>query len=244
MSNSKKNSSNYIKTRTNELYDSLPHEKEERIRCLSIRDEIIELNYTFFGYVAASTFVENTTHEDKFQTALLSFMGMWWKYKWTPKYRADLSFAVFFKPRLSEEIRRNLSTVSYTSRRTLCMKAAEQLGKNWTAVTYDDLTNVTLSSNDMNALKSILGASYPADISDAELYLEAPNNHHSIEDYQTTMYDLIEELLIQEMIEQESPLSDRDLRHLSDLYTIDYDVLKSTLPKALKILHKRLTENL
>lgn len=244
MSNAKKNDRNYIKTRTNELYDSLPLEKEERIKCLSIRDEIIELNYTFFGYVANNTFVENTTHEDKFQTALLSFMNMWWKYKWAPKYRTDLSFAVFFKPRLSEEIRRHLSTISYTTKRGLCMKAASQLGKSWTALTYEDLANVSLSSEDMTALKSILGASYPADISDAELYIEAQNTNHSIEDYQTTMYDSIEELLIQEMIEQESMLSDRNLRHLADLYTIDYNILKSKLPKALEILHKRLTDNL
>lgn len=74
----------YIKTRTNELYDSLPHEKEARMRCITVRDEIIELNYKFFGYVASTTFVENTTYEDKLQTALLSFLHMWWKYKWTP----------------------------------------------------------------------------------------------------------------------------------------------------------------
>ncbi|MCM1222057.1 MAG: hypothetical protein NC548_47065, partial [Lachnospiraceae bacterium] len=190
------------------------------------------------------TFIENTTHEDKFQTALLSFMGMWWKYKWTPKYRADLSFAVFFKPRLSEEIRRFLSPISYTTKRSLCMKVAEQLDKSWTAVTYDDLANVTLPPKDMNALKSILGASYPVELSDVETYLEAPSFKNSIEDYQTTMYDSIEELLIQEMIEQESMLSDRHLHKLADLYTLDFNTLKAAMPKALSILHKRLTDNL
>lgn len=244
MSNDKKYNSNYIKARTNELYDSLPIEKEKRLKCISIRNEIIELNYAFFGYVANNTFVDNTTYEDKFQTALLSFMNMWWKYKWTPKYRADLSFAVFFKPRLSEEIRRHLSIVSYTTRRTLCMKAAEQLGKPWTTIKYEDLDNITISSKDMISLKSILGADYSANISDLELLLESPDNHHNIEDYQTTMYDSIEELLIQEMIEQESMLSDRYLRYIANLYTIDYDILKSTLPKALSTLHTRLTENM
>lgn len=244
MSENKKRDSNYIKQRTNELYDSLPLDKEKRMKCLSVRDEIIDLNYAFFGYVANTTFIENTTHEDKFQTALLSFMGMWWKYKWTPKYRADLSFAVFFKPRLSEEIRRFLSPISYTTKRSLCMKVAEQLGKSWTAVTYDDLANVTLPPKDMNALKSILGASYPVELSDVETYLEAPSFKNSIEDYQTTMYDSIEELLIQEMIEQESMLSDRHLHKLADLYTLDFNTLKAAMPKALSILHKRLTDNL
>lgn len=240
----KKYDKEYIKRRTNELYDQLPMDKEERKIRLDIRDEIIKLNYSFFGYVASNTFVENTTHEDKFQTALLSFMGMWWKYKWTPKYRADLSFTVFFKPRLSEEIRRYLSPVSYTTKRCLCMKAAEQVGKKWTEITYDDLPNVILPPQEMTALKSILGANHSVDLADMEVFLEAPMHQSSIEDYQTTMYNSIEELLIQEMIEQESMLTDRQLKHLANLYTIDFDVLKGALPKALKILHDRLTENL
>lgn len=241
---SKKYDKEYIKKRTKELYDQLPMEKEERKKRFDIRDEVIELNYSFFGYVASNTFVENTTHDDKFQTALLSFMGMWWKYKWTPKYRDDLSFTVFFKPRLSEEIRRYLSPVSYTTKRCLCIKAAEQIGKKWTEITYDDLTDVILPPQEMAALKSILGANYSVDIADAELFLEAPRHQSSIEDYQTTMYNSIEELLIQEMIEQESMLTDRQLKHLANLYTLDYAKLKSTLPKALQTLHDRLTENL
>lgn len=239
-----KRDNKYIKERTNALYDSLPSDLAARKSCLSIRDEIIELNYTFFGYVAKSTFVENVTYEDKFQTVLLSFMKMWWKYKWTPKYRADLSFAVFFKLRLSEEVRRFFSPVSYTVRRTLCMKVAEQLNKSWTEVKYEDLSRVTLSLEDLNALKSILGAATTVELSDVETYLEAPSFKHNIEDYQTTKYDSIEELLIQEMIEQESMLSDRQLHHMSDLYTIDYKLLKDTMPKALATLHKRLTDNL
>lgn len=124
------------------------------------------------------------------------------------------------------------------------MKAAEQLGKSWTQITYDDLPNVMLPPQEMTALKSILGASYPADIADMEMFLEAPMHKSSIEDYQTTMYNSIEELLIQEMIEQESTLTDRQLKRLANLYTLDYAVLKNALPKALQILHNRLTENL
>lgn len=244
MTTIRKKDKNYIKERTNELYNSLPMDKEERMKCHSVRDEVIELNYAFFGYIANTTFVGNTTYEDKFQTALLSFLHMWWKYKWTPKYRDDLSFSVFFKPRISEEVRRFLTPVSYTTKRNLCIKAAEQLGKSWTLVTYDDLANVNLPPKDMDALKSVLGANMPVDIQDAALYIEAPEFQRNIEDYQTTQYDSIEELLIQEMIEQEAPLSDRKLHYLSDLYTIEYDTLKSTLPKAMNILHDRLTRNL
>ncbi len=243
MSNDKKQENEYIKLRTDELYNSLPLDKERRIKCLSIRDEIIKLNYPFFGYIASTTFVGNTTYEDKLQTALLAFMKMWWKYKWTPKYRSDLSFSVFFKPRLSEEIRRYLNTISYTTKRSLCMKAAEQLGKAWTSVTYDDLSNITLPAKDMYTLKVILGEKYPLDLSEIETIIEAPDNHHNIENYQTTKYNSIEELLIQEMIEQESMLTNRDLHNLANLYTIDHEILKSKLPKALDILHKRLTDN-
>lgn len=237
-------SQKYIKEKTIELYDSLPMEKEARINSLDIRDQIIELNYKFFGYVANSTYVDNNySYEDKFQTALCSFLGMWWKFKWTPKYRGDLSFAVFFKPRISEEIRRHLSTVSYSTKRVLCMKAAEQLNKPWSQITYDDLSDVKLSNKDMTALKSVLGASHPADISDFEAYLEAPEHVRNIESYQTYEYDSIEEMLIQEMIETETRLTDNDLLNLSSIYCIDYNTLKSALPKALDILHKRLIEN-
>ena len=53
----------YIKQRTIEIYDSLPMDKEKRIACTKERDEIIELNYTFFGYVASTTFIENVPYE-------------------------------------------------------------------------------------------------------------------------------------------------------------------------------------
>lgn len=243
MSNSQHYTKEYVKQKTSELYDSLPHDKEARMNSLEIRDQIIELNYSFFGYVASSTYVDNTTYEDKFQTALCSFLTMWWKYKWTPKYRDDLSFAVFFKPRISEEIRRYLSPVSYSVRRTLCMKAASQLNKHWSKVVYEDLEKIDLPANELNSLKVILGTPYPADLSEYELYLEAPEHVSSIEDYQTTKYDSIEELLIQEMIETESPINDKKLHEMAELYSIDYDVLKSTLPTAMQQLYKRLTSN-
>lgn len=88
----------------------------------------------------------------------------------------------------------------------------------------------------MTALKSVLGASYSVDFADIEVFLEASIHQSSIEDYQTTMYNSIEELLIQEMIEQESMLTDRQLKHLVNLYTIDFDVLKDAPPKALTSL--------
>lgn len=234
----------YVKQRTQELYDSLPMDKAARIACTNVRDEIIKINYKFFGYVASSVFIEGVEYEDKLQTALLSFMEMWWKYKFTPEYRDDLSFAVFFKPRISEEIRRALCTVSYTQRRWACQKAAKQLGKHWTAVTYEDLSKLDLPADDIQALKSILLATTSANIDDYELHLAADTEKTSIEDYQTDKYDTVEELLIQEMIERESALTDKDLANMADLYCIPLSEMQSEYQNALRTLHKRLVDNM
>lgn len=238
-------SKEYIKKRTIELYDSLPMEEEARKAQFAVRDEIIDLNYTFFGYVATSTFVEGVLYEDKFQTALMAFLGMWWKYKYAPKYRTDLSFAVFFKPRLSEEIKRYLNTFSYSQKRNLCIKAAAQLNKPWTSINYDDLAKVELPEDDMLALKTILGYKHPQDISDIEGYTDTHMTPvYGIEKYVSDKYDTVEEMLIQEMVTQEAPIEDKQLKYLSELYSIPYIELKQALPRAMHILHERLTRNL
>lgn len=169
----------YIKQRTLEIYDSLPQDKEQRKNCIKERDEIIELNYKFFGYVASHTFINNSSieYEDKFQSCISHFLECWWWYKWkgdeTHKgYRQDLSFAVFFKPRLGEMIERELNEVKYSIRRSLCIEAGDQLNKHWAKVTYDDLKNVKLPVDKMNSLKAIFGSLYIADLSDYQLYLD------------------------------------------------------------------------
>ena len=110
-----------VKQKTRELYLSLPDELTARKARLDIRDQSIELNYTFFGYVASHTYIENNsiTYEDKFQSALAHFCEIWWKYLWVGDethrgYRQDLSFAVFFKPRIGEMIERELNEVKYS----------------------------------------------------------------------------------------------------------------------------------
>lgn len=234
----------YVKQRTLELYESLPMEEEARKAQIEVRDEIIELNYKFFGYVATSTFVEGVLYEDKLQTALMAFLGMWWKYKYAPKYRTDLSFAVFFKPRLSEEIKRYLNTYSYSQKRALCLKAAHQLSKPWTTISYEDLTQVDLPEEELTALKIILGTKHPQDISDIEEFTDTHVTPvHGVEKYVSAKYNDLEELLIQEMILQESTLDSKYLQHLSDMYGIPYLELKQALPKALEKLHKRLINN-
>lgn len=247
----KMSKTDYVKQRTIELYDSLPQEEERRKSYINIRDEIINLNYSFFGYVATHTYINNTsvTYEDKLQSALMHFCECWWWYKWKGNdkhkgYRQDLSFTVFFKPRIGEMIERELNEVKYSIRRSLCMEAGAQLGKHWAQVRYDDLSKVNLPPDKLNSLKAIFGTVYWADLETQSLFIEAPTQSSSEFDNPTDRYNSIEDLLIDEMINSESKLSDSDLLKMSDMYNIDFWTLKAKLPDAENKLYKRLHENL
>ena len=237
-----------IKQKTIELYDSLPQDAEERKKRVDVRDQIIELNYSFFGYVAAHTYVNNPyiSYEDKLQSALLHFLECWWWYKYAKKYRTDLSFATFYKPRLSEMIDRELTEVKYSIYRPLKMEVGAQVGKHWAKVTYEDLSDprVHLPADKMNSLKAIFGSLYIADLADYEMYLSGDTSIHVEHDYWTTKYDTIEGLLIHEMVEKEAKLTDDDLREMSDIYGIEFESLLKYRDKAEFLLYKKLTDNL
>lgn len=235
-----------IKRETIRLYDLLPPDEEGRKARLDIRDKVIDLNYSFFGYVASHTFINNTsvTYEDKLQSALSHFCECWWWYRWAERYRTDLSFAVFFKLRIGEMIERELNEVKYSVRRSLCMEAGEQLGKHWGQVKYDDLALIDLPPAKMNSLKAIFGTLYWADIEQHEMFMAAAPYVPSIYEEYTDKYDTIQELLIHELLEEEAPLKDSDLRKMSDMYNIPFDTLKAEYPKALETLYKKLHRNL
>ena len=242
-----------IKLQTLELYDSLPQDKAQRIARTDVRDKIIDLNYTFFGYIASQTFIANSTvtYEDKFQSALLHFCECWWWYKWQGDethgpYRSDLSFSVFFLPRIKEMIDRELVEVKYSIRRTLCMEAGAQLNKHWSKVTYDDLKHVNLPANKIASLKAIFGAIYPADLSEHELYIPSTPDIKVDGQFDSVSeeYDTIEDLLIHDMIILEKPLDDKELKKMSDMYQIDLYDLKEALPRAEAVLHERLKRSL
>ena len=187
---SNKKGNDKIKQRTLELYAMLPDGEEERKSRTDIRDELINLNYKFFGFVASHTYVDNTyiSYEDKFQSAVLHFCEIWWKYKWKGSatkrgYRQDLSFAVFFKPRLSEMIERELVEVKYSIRRSLCMEAGEQLGKHWSKVRYEDLSHVNLPKDKMDSLKAIFGSMYIADLDQLRRFINHRNDRNRRKDY-------------------------------------------------------------
>lgn len=237
-----------IKEKTIALYDQLPQDEEGRKARTDIRDQVIDLNYSFFGYVATHTFINNTsiTYEDKLQSALCHFCECWWWYRWAERYRTDLSFAVFFKLRIGEMIERELNEVKYSIRRSLCMEVGEQVGKHWGQVKYEDLSDprLKLSVDKMNSLKAIFGTLYFADLDDHVNFLEAPNEYSSVLFNMDDKYNSIEELLVREMVDAESKLDDKKLLEISDIYGIDFGTLKDKLTIAEKILYKRLRDNI
>ena len=231
-----------IKEETLRLYDSLPQEAELRKQRTDVRDRVIELNYTFFGYVASHTYVNNPyiSYEDKLQSALLHFCECWWWYKYAAKYRTDLSFATFFKPRLSEMIDRELTEVKYSVYRPLKMEVGDQLGKHWSKVRYEDLSDprVHLPADKMNSLKAIFGSLYFADLGEYEPFLSVDTDSYSEIEKLDDKYNTVEELLIHEMIDREVKLTDSMLLQMSDMYGIRYDVLKEKLSAAEQMLYK------
>lgn len=239
-----------IKEETIRLYQSLPQEKELRMKRTDVRDRVIELNYSFFGYIASHTFINNTsvTYEDKLQSALLHFCECWWWYLWqgdeTHKgYRCDLSFTVFFKLRVGEMIERELNEVKYSIRRSLCMEVGKQLGKHWGQVKYDDLMDprLNLPADKMNSLKAIFGTLYIADLDTHEPFLSSEEGPFSKFDEELTdKYDTVEELLIREMIDRERKLTNNDIFEICDIYGIDDRTIRGKLKTAETILYSRL----
>lgn len=233
-----------------EIYLSLPQDKILRQACLKERDEIIELNYSFFGFIATHTFINNTSVEyvDKLQSALTHFCECWWWYQWDgdethPGYRKDISFTSFFKLRVGEMIERELNEVKYSLRRTLCMELGKQVGKHWGQVKYEDLLDprVDLPVDKLNSLKAMFGSLYIADIEDHEPYLEADNSSVTAFDSPLTCkYNSVEELLVREMIDRERKLSNDDIFEISDMYGLDDRTIRGKIATAEKLLYSRL----
>lgn len=235
-----------IKKATLELYKQLPQDEDGRKARIDIRDKVIELNYSLFGYIAAHKYIHNpyASYEDKLQSVVMHFCEIWWKYQWEGHYRTDLSFGVFFKPRITEMMEREFEDVKYSIRRSLCIEVGNQIGKHWAKVTYDDLLNpnVKLSPNKMESLKAIFGAGYPVAVEDCMPYLVSDNCNISYVDSLDDKYDSIEELLIREMIDREAKLSNSDMLQISDIYGIPISILQNALPDAETQLYKKLIE--
>lgn len=245
-----------VKTRTIELYDKLPMTSlEDRRACTDIRDEIIELNYPFFKYLARQLYIDNSTvtFEDKLQTILSNFCILWpeWRFPKINKYGQyrdykNLSFAVFFKPRLFETSKRELNVIKYSLRRSLCTKAANMLNKEkWADVTREDIAKLDLPQNELDILERIFNNKYTKDINRPETGTVIKTTQMAIdtvEELYTENYNSVVDLIVHEMIEQESKLSDAHLLKMSNLYTIPYDELVKARPLGEAKLKSRLED--
>lgn len=240
--------SEWIKQRTLELYSYLPQTSlEDRAKYTDIRDEVIFLNYNFFRYIANTKYIVNTSIsvEDKLQSAILHFCEHWTKFMFTPKYRSDLSFTSFFTLRIKECIQRECSDIKQSVRRPLLMKIGNQLNKYWSEVTYDDLKKVNLTPQEMKCAESIFQANNNADLSTISIYRPANNiEYDSIDTLYSDEYDSLEDLIIHEMIEQESKLSDSFLLEMSNMYTIPYEDLIKARPNAEAKLKAKLEDSI
>lgn len=242
----------WIKQRTLELYSYLPQTTlKERDSYHDIRDEIIAINDEFFWFIARSKYINNQTLsiEDKYQSAICNFMSncLWAKYMFTPaegkKYRTDLAFTSFFKPRITECMERELDNVKWTLRRSLCMKVGNQIGKYWSEVTYEDIPKAQLTPQEREAISSIFCTSSNADVNDISIYKPASTVvEDRIEDLYNDEYDSTEDLLVHEMLERESKLEDSFLLKMSEMYGIPYDELVKARPGAEAKLKQQLEE--
>lgn len=235
----------WIKRYTNILYDQLPQTTlEERGQFIEIRDKIIELNYNFFGYVVSHKFLNNSyiSYEDKVQACIARFCECWTWYRFEKKYRTDISFTVFYKPRLGEMLERDFNEVQYSLRRTLMMEVGDQIGKHWAKVTYDDLADprVNISPQHKVSLMAIFGSLYPTSEDDISPYLQAPDEiakEHGALDDLTDEYNDIVSLLIREMVDKEKRLTNKDLKKLAEILDLSQAQLKEKLPIAEKQLY-------
>jgi hypothetical protein len=128
------------------------------------------------------------------------------------------------------------------------MKAAAQLGKHWGQVKKEDIPNVKLSPQEMQILESIFNTQYytayednaiPKTESNCQSYFVVP---YGIEGIYTEQYDNLEDLIVHEMIEQESKLDDAHLLKMSQTYGIPFADLVKVRPIGEEKLKKQLEE--
>ena len=96
----------------------------------------------------------------------------------------------------------------------------------------------------MKSLQAMFGSMYCADLDTHALFISSEAPHVEIDRLYSDNYDSIEGLLIHEMVSAESKLDDSNLLELSTMLCIPFAELKTHLPAAEMLLHKKLTEGL
>ena len=127
-----------------------------------------------------------------------------------------------------------MNPVKYSTERSLKMKAAKQLNKHWSKLTYDDLKLVVMPENELSSLEAIFGVVYPANLEDHDPFLadEGSIDTEDIEKLYSDKYDTVVELLMHTMVESESLISDKELLSIAEIQGIPYETLKSLRPTA------------
>ena len=159
-------------------------------------------------------------------------------------YRNDLSFATFFKPRLSSLIRNDLQEISYTTRRTTLIKIGNLLNKKWTEVVLEDLEKVEISPIDMNIARMVLDPNCRINFDYEMTFYSQEMQDSSYTMSNSDEYDSIEEMLIHETIEKGDKLTSKELRHLAEILELNYKELIEIYPKTLDILTQRLKDSI
>ena len=238
-----------IKRRTQEIYDSLPPTKEERIPMLDVRDEIVTLNYKFICYIGAKTHVVNNSVslEDRQQSAFENFNKIWWRYG-LPKYKDYRNFTSFFFGRINEMIKRDLNDVKNPDRRKVLMKIGEEVGKHWGKVVYEDIAKCkTLSYEEKQFAGAILQPNMES-IDTYSIYNACKDDYSIIDsiiecDVVIKSEDDIINLLQKRTVELESKLTYNDLVELSTLLNVPFNTLNQYYDVALAQLYKRLKDS-
>jgi hypothetical protein len=126
------------------------------------------------------------------------------------------------------------------------MKAANLLNKKrWADVTKEDIAKLDLPQNELDILERIFNNRFTKDIDKPETgaILKTPQiTIDTMEELYTENYDSVVDLIVHEMIEQESKLSDSHLLKMSNLYTIPYDELLKARPLGEAKLKQRLED--
>ena len=237
-----------IKDRTNALYDSLPLEEEARKSRIDVRNQVVELNYEFFKFVASHTFPvgKHFDFDDKVQSGITYFCNnIWHQYRWEGHTRMDLCFSTYFYPRVSKGLYQDLSEVKYTPKRNVMSKISKQLGKPWSEVRKEDLNDprVKLSPANRKFAETLFEIPNMKSLEDVSVYIATAPQDVSIADKLTYEYDSIEELLVREMIITEKKLSNAHLQRLANMFCLDIDELILARPSAEGILLERLRES-
>ena len=92
----------------------------------------------------------------------------------------------------------------------------------------------------MAALKAVFGSMYVADLETHAMFIPSESTYSSVSELYTDDYDSLTDMLIHEMVERESDLSDNDLKGLAEMLSLSLDTLRELLPKAKEKLYNTL----